>query len=122
MTFRITAIDHVQLAMPVGAEQRAVDFYAGILGLVLEPKPTSLGLRGGCWFRSGNVEIHLGVEDPFTPAKKAHPALRVAGYSELIAALEAAGYPVRVNDEIPGVLRCHVDDPFGNRIELIAQP
>ncbi|MEI8051419.1 MAG: VOC family protein [Actinomycetes bacterium] len=122
MTFWITAIDHVQLAMPVGAEQRAVDFYSGILGLVLEPKPTLLALRGGCWFRSGNVEIHLGVEEPFTPAKKAHPALRVAGYRELVATLEAAGYPVRVNDEIPGVLRCHVDDPFGNRIELIAQP
>lgn len=83
-------------------------------------KPAELAKRGGCWFGSGSVQIHLGVEAEFRPARKAHPALRCRDYGELIARLRAAGVEVKEDDSIPGVRRCHVFDPFGNRIELIA--
>ena len=76
--------------------------------------------RGGGWFQSGNVNLHLGVEEDFRPARKAHPALRCRDYAALLARLQAAGVAVRPASDVPGVLRCHVEDPFGNRIELIA--
>ena len=116
----VTGIDHVQLAMPAGGEGLAESFFAGLLGLERVEKPAALAVRGGCWFRSSTVEVHLGVEEPFTPARKAHVALRVSGYDALVADLEAAGYPVTPSDEVPDVVRCHVSDPFGNRIELIS--
>lgn len=84
------------------------------------PKPRELAERGGCWFESGSVLVHLGVETEFRPAKKAHPAFRCANYSELISRLRAAGIEVKEAEDIPGVTRCHVHDPFGNRIELIS--
>jgi catechol 2,3-dioxygenase-like lactoylglutathione lyase family enzyme len=110
----------VQLAMPAGAEDAARSFYSGILGMTEIPKPAELGLRGGCWFQSGAVQIHLGVEADFRPAKKAHPALGCADYELLTAKLRAAGILVTEADEIPGVRRCHIHDTFGNRLELIA--
>jgi catechol 2,3-dioxygenase-like lactoylglutathione lyase family enzyme len=116
----LTAIDHVQLAMPRGGEAAAEVFYAGLLGLMRVAKPARLATRGGCWFERGAVRLHLGVEDDFRPAKKAHPALLVRGFDELLERLHAAGIAPRMSDEVPGVRRCHVDDPFGNRIELIA--
>jgi catechol 2,3-dioxygenase-like lactoylglutathione lyase family enzyme len=116
----LTGIDHVQLAMPRGGEAAAEAFYAGLLGLVRVAKPPALAVRGGCWFERGPVRIHLGAEDDFRPAKKAHPALVVQGFDELLERLRAAGVTPRMSDEIPGVRRCHVDDPFGNRVELIA--
>jgi catechol 2,3-dioxygenase-like lactoylglutathione lyase family enzyme len=116
----IVAIDHVQLAMPVGEEDRADAFYQGLLGLDRLVKPEPLASRGGCWFGNAHLQLHLGVEADFRPAKKAHPALRVAGLGALAARLEDAGHPVRWDDELPAVRRCYVDDPFGNRIELIA--
>ena len=82
-------------------------------------KPPELAKRGGCWFASGPVQIHLGVEADFRPAQKAHPALRCRDYVELLARLRAAGVEVRDDESIPGVRRCHISDPFGNRIELI---
>jgi len=106
-----TAIDHVQLAMPPGQEQAARIFYAGILGM---------RSRGGCWFQSGDVQIHLGVEADFRPAKKAHPALRCANYDALLMTLRASGIDVYEVADIPGVRRCHIHDCFGNRLELIA--
>ena len=109
-------IDHVQLAIPVGAEPAARAFYVGVLGLTEVPKPTALAARGGAWFEAGITRIHVGVEEPFVPAKKAHPALVISG---LRAFIESSGIDARWSDEIPGVERCHVDDPFGNRIELI---
>jgi len=109
-------IDHVQLAIPEGGEPRARAFYVGALGLTEVPKPAPLAARGGAWFRAGNVEIHVGVEPDFVPARKAHPALVV---DDLRGLVDAASLDVRWNDEIPGKIRCHVDDPFGNRIELI---
>ena len=114
-----TAIDHVQLAMPVGAETTAVGFYQGVLGLRQVPKPPRLAARGGCWFEAGAVRLHLGVDPDFHPARKAHPALRVQGLDRRAQDWAAAGVALRWDDEIPGVRRGYVNDPFGNRIELI---
>jgi len=119
MTFSISRLDHVQLAMPPGREAEAEGFYAGILGMEVLEKPPVLAARGGRWFGSGDVRIDLGVEADFRPAKKAHPALVVEGLDELVAVLGARGIGVRWDEDLPGVRRCHVDDPFGNRIELI---
>lgn len=117
--FEIVRLDHVQLAMPPEGEAEAERFYAGLLGLERVPKPEALAARGGCWFQRGAVQLHLGAEAGFRPARKAHPALVVSGYDALCAKLRAAGVSVRPSEELPGVRRCHVDDPFGNRIELI---
>jgi catechol 2,3-dioxygenase-like lactoylglutathione lyase family enzyme len=113
------AVDHVQLAMPEGGENRARGFYRDLLGMSEVPKPAELAKRGGCWFESGGVQIHLGVEAGFSPAKKAHPALRCSDYESLVQKLLHAGIEVVEANDIPGVGRCHVHDPFGNRIELI---
>ena len=110
----VIAIDHVQLAMPRSRERDAETFYCGVLGLVRVPKPTALAARGGCWFRAGPVEVHLGVEDDFRPARKAHPAFVVRDLDAI-----ATRVTIRWDDELPGVRRGYVDDPFGNRIELI---
>ncbi len=114
-----TAIDHVQLAMPSGKEETARCFYRDLLGMAEIAKPSELAKRGGCWFESGNVQIHLGVEQDFRPAKKAHPALRCTDYPMLIEHLRSQGCEVSEVDDIPGVCRCHIHDPFANRIELI---
>ena len=115
-----TSIDHVQLAMPVGGENAARKFYGEILGMIEIPKPAELAKRGGCWFESGGVQIHLGVEADFRPAKKAHPALRCDQYSKLLDRLRSNGIDASEVYDIPGVRRCHIHDPFGNRIELIS--
>jgi catechol 2,3-dioxygenase-like lactoylglutathione lyase family enzyme len=114
-----TLIDHVQLAMPPGEEEKARAFYADLLGMTELPKPPELARRGGCWFSSADVQLHLGVEQDFRPAKKAHPALRCKDYAALVQRLRDAGIEVNEPDDIPGVRRCHVHDPFGNRLELI---
>jgi catechol 2,3-dioxygenase-like lactoylglutathione lyase family enzyme len=115
-----TTIDHVQLAMPPGDEQKARAFYGGLLGMTEMPKPPELAKRGGCWFESGSVQLHLGVESDFRPAKKAHPALRCRDYLALLQRLLDSGIDVSEPQDIPGVRRCHVHDPFGNRLELIS--
>lgn len=111
----------MQLAIPPGpdAEASAAAFYGGLLGLEPVPKPEPLASRGGCWFRRDAVEVHLGVEDPFRPARKAHPAFVVDDLEGLLTRLDAAGVPARRDTKLPGVERAHVDDPFGNRLELI---
>ena len=120
MGFEIVRLDHVQLAMPPGREAEAEAFYSGLLGLERVPKPQPLAARGGCWFVRGPVAVHLGVEEGFRPARKAHPALVVRDLAALEAVLTAAGVPVRPNpDREPG-RGAYVDDPFGNRIELVA--
>jgi len=113
-------LDHVQLAIPRDGEEKARAFYVGILGFEEIPKPPELAKRGGAWFRIGNVSLHLGVDDPFTPAKKAHPALRCENYEALIHKMTDHGIKV-TPDELPfeGRPHCYVSDPFGNRIELI---
>jgi len=109
-------IDHVQLAMPAGGEDAARAFYATALGIPEVPKPPGLAGRGGCWFEAGAVRVHVGVDGDFHPARKAHPAFVVRDLRELV---ERAGLAVTWADDIPGVVRGHVSDPFGNRIELI---
>jgi catechol 2,3-dioxygenase-like lactoylglutathione lyase family enzyme len=112
----LVGIDHVQLAMPPGGEAEAEGFYSGVLGLTRVPKPSALAMRGGCWFGSGRVRVHLGAEDPFVPAKKAHPAFVVR---DLRAFVRERGLEVAWSDEVPGTVRCHLHDPFGNRLELV---
>jgi catechol 2,3-dioxygenase-like lactoylglutathione lyase family enzyme len=116
---RIRAIEHVQLAMPTGGELSAKRFYEGLLGLPEIPKPPHLAVRGGCWFESTEVKIHLGVEAEFRPARKAHPALLVEDLGALISKLSAAGVEVRADEPLAGFHRAYVNDPFGNRIELM---
>jgi catechol 2,3-dioxygenase-like lactoylglutathione lyase family enzyme len=119
----IVGIDHVQVAAPPGCEQQARAFYGDLLGLSELEKPAPLAGRGGCWFACGAQQLHVGVADPFAPATKAHPALLLrdgAALSALTARLDAAGSPTRPDAELPGIVRAFVDDPFGNRIELVA--
>ena len=111
----VLRLDHVQLAMPPGEEERAVAFYEGLLGIPRVPKPAPLAARGGCWFERGDLKVHLGVEDDFRPARKAHPAFAVSALRDLVERLHAAGVDVRAGDAANQV---YVDDPFGNRIEL----
>jgi trans-aconitate 2-methyltransferase len=115
----IAGLDHVQVAMPAAGEDAARAFYAGALGLAERPKPEPLASRGGCWFRGHDVEIHLGVEGDFRPARKAHVALSVDRLDELAASLTAGGHPVRWDDALAGRRRFYTDDPFGNRLELL---
>jgi catechol 2,3-dioxygenase-like lactoylglutathione lyase family enzyme len=119
MTMR--AYHHVQLAMPAGEEDTAEGFYSGVLGLQRVPKPQHLAARGGCWFRSpdGGVELHLGVEQDFRPARKAHPAFLVGGLGELRARLEDAGAELQDDTQLEGHERFYASDPFGNRLEFI---
>ena len=116
---QVLAIDHVQLAMPAGGEDLARAFYQGVLGVSEQPKPSHLTARGGCWFERGDLKIHLGVEAGFQPARKAHPALLVRDLAALKAAIAAGGYVMRDDEPLEGYDRIYVDDPFGNRIELM---
>jgi catechol 2,3-dioxygenase-like lactoylglutathione lyase family enzyme len=116
----IVGIHHVQLSMPRGEEAAAVDFYAGLLGIPRVAKPPHLEVRGGCWFESGEVRIHLGVDADFSPAKKAHPALLVEDLDALRARLDRAGVAVADDQPLPGFERFYVSDPFGNRLELLS--
>jgi catechol 2,3-dioxygenase-like lactoylglutathione lyase family enzyme len=116
----ITGIDHVQLAMPVGAEELARQFYNGVLGLPEIPKPAILAVRGGVWFQCGATQLHLGADPDFQAAKKAHPALVVADFPAYRALLESRGLTLKPEETVGGRERANLDDPFGNRIELIA--
>lgn len=119
-TLRILSIDHVQIAMPAGEEDKARLFYIEQLGFTEIPKPPDLAKRGGAWFQAGNVHLHLGVEADFRPARKAHPALIVDGLDALIANVQSAGYETDTSQPpLDGYKRAHVFDPFGNRIELM---
>jgi len=115
----VKRLDHVQLAMPAGGEERARAFYRDVLGIPETPKPPELARRGGCWFERGDLRIHLGVEAEFRPARKAHPALIVEDLATLIDTLRAQRYAVRDDEPLEGYHRVYVDDPFGNRIELM---
>lgn len=115
----IVGIDHVQVAIPPGGEDEARRFYGELLGMTEVPKPPALAGRGGCWFTSGAAVLHLGVEEPFAAARKAHPAFLVTDLDALQRSLEAAGAVcVRTDGELPGVRRFHTTDPFGNRLEF----
>jgi catechol 2,3-dioxygenase-like lactoylglutathione lyase family enzyme len=116
------ALDHIQLAAPRGCEDEARRFFGGLLELDELEKPEPLRARGGVWFRLGANELHIGVEEPFAPARKAHPAFRVsAGELDAVAArLTAAGESVEWDDSLPGQRRFYTADPWGNRIEILA--
>jgi catechol 2,3-dioxygenase-like lactoylglutathione lyase family enzyme len=114
----VIGIDHVQLAMPPGGEAAARAFYGGLLGIAEKAKPAELAGRGGAWFEDGAVKIHLGVEQDFRPARKAHPALVVRDLAALVERLRRAGVEV-VRDDLGGTPRVYVSDPFGNRLELM---
>jgi catechol 2,3-dioxygenase-like lactoylglutathione lyase family enzyme len=115
----ITGYDHIQVAIPPGGEAVARSFYGGLLDMVEMPKPPALAARGGCWFASGHAVLHLGVEDPFYPARKAHPAFVVDDLDRLYERVVGAGHLcVRSDGEVPGVRRFHTSDPFGNRLEF----
>jgi catechol 2,3-dioxygenase-like lactoylglutathione lyase family enzyme len=116
---RLAGIDHVLLAMPPGGEEAARRFYAGLLGLREVSKPPPLDAHGGCWFTSDAVDIHLGTEEPFVPARKAHVALLVGDLAGLREVLTAANVDVRDDDAAIGVDRFYAFDPFGNRLELV---
>ena len=115
----ISGLDHVQLACPRGGEDEARRFYGELLGLKEIEKPEALRSRGGVWFECGGQQLHLGVEEPFSPARKAHPALRVGSVAELEALASRLG-EVSWDSELPGFRRFYVSDPFGNRLELLA--
>ncbi len=115
----IVAIDHVQLAMPRGEEEKARLFYMGVLGLGELPKPPDLARRGGAWFASRGVNVHLGVEADFRPAVKAHPAFCVVDLEGIKRRARQGGYRMIKDEPLPGYERIFVYDPFGNRIELM---
>lgn len=116
-------IDHVQLAAPPDCEAEARRFFGELLGLEEIPKPPALARRGGLWFRCGAQQIHIGVEQDFGPAKKAHPALRLvdeAALRSLMSVLANAGVSLQEDNEIVGSARFFADDPWGNRLEFVA--
>lgn len=115
----IVGIHHVQLAAPAGSEDRSRWFYGTVLGLPEVAKPPVLAARGGVWFRSAHVELHLGVEEGFAPARKAHPGLLVDGLEDYARQIESHAVAVEWDDSFPGFRRCYVADPHGNRIELM---
>jgi catechol 2,3-dioxygenase-like lactoylglutathione lyase family enzyme len=117
---KIISFDHIQIAIPSDEEEKARSFYINLLGFTEIPKPSELAKRGGAWFQSGQVQLHLGIEEDFHPARKAHPAFIVDDLDALIAKAQTAGYKTDSSQPpLDGYKRAHVFDPFGNRIELM---
>ena len=117
---KVLSIDHVQIAMPAGGEESARVFYTDVLGFTEIPKPAELAKRGGLWLQSENVQLHLGIEPNFQPARKAHPAFIVDELDSFIAKAESTGFKTDTSQPpLDGFKRAHVFDPFGNRIELM---
>ncbi|MFJ7825871.1 VOC family protein [Psychrobacillus sp. NPDC096623] len=119
MSFVFQSIDHVQLAAPKGSESSARTFYGKILGFTEVEKPELLKKRGGVWFSFGSYQIHIGIEEPFAPAKKAHPAFQIENLEALKAHLYKSEVSFVVDTDLPGADRIYVHDPFGNRIEIL---
>ncbi|MGH2850720.1 MAG: VOC family protein [Solirubrobacteraceae bacterium] len=118
----ISGLDHVQLAAPRGGEAKARWFFGELLGLVEVEKPDSLRARGGVWFTLGAQQLHIGIEDPFAPARKAHPGFRVSTDSldAIAERLTSAGIPVTWDTDLPNDRRFYTSDPFGNRLEFLS--
>jgi catechol 2,3-dioxygenase-like lactoylglutathione lyase family enzyme len=119
VAFSFGPLHHVQLAIPAGGEPACREFWGGVLGMTELDKPPVLAARGGCWFRGGSLEVHLGVEESFAPARKAHPGILVDGLRALADRLVEAGVEVVWDDEFPGHERFYASDPFGNRLEFM---
>lgn len=119
MSFVFQSIDHVQLAAPKGSESTARTFYGEILGFTEVEKPELLKKRGGVWFAFGSYQIHIGIEEPFAPAKKAHPAFQIENLNALKVHLSKSDVSFIVDTDLPGANRIYVHDPFGNRIEIL---
>ncbi|QHS22516.1 glyoxalase [Virgibacillus sp. MSP4-1] len=121
MSFTVKGIDHIQLVAPAGCEEKARGFFSEILGMKEIEKPEMLRKNGGVWFQCGQQEIHIGVEEDFRAARKAHPAFYIQHLSELKEHLEEQGIEVTVDDRLPGYQRFYVADPFGNRLEFLEE-
>lgn len=119
MTFQLERIDHIQLSAPKGSEELAIKFYRDILGFEEVEKPEALKPNGGVWFRNGEISVHIGIEEQFTPMKKAHPAFDVSGIDALHTHLENAGISTKWDSKLPNAKRFYVKDPFSNRIEFL---
>jgi catechol 2,3-dioxygenase-like lactoylglutathione lyase family enzyme len=119
MSFALKKIDHIQLAAPKGCEEAAREFFSGVLGLIEVEKPAELKKRGGVWFEFGTFQLHIGVEEPFSPAKKAHPAFVVENIEGLKGHLREKDILFTADAALPGAYRIHVHDPFGNRLEFL---
>ena len=119
MNFHYEQLDHVQLAAPKDGEEEARKFYEGLLGFSEIEKPENLKRRGGVWFSNGVIPIHIGIEEPFQPAKKAHPAIRVKNIEEMKKYLDEKRVVYQVDMELPGANRFYLYDPFGNRLEFL---
>ena len=117
--FNFVGLHHVQLSIPAGGEAESRTFWGTILAMTELVKPAVLAARGGCWFRGGGVEVHLGVEEDFTPARKAHPAMLVTDLSALATHLQTSGIKVSWDENFPGFSRFYSSDPFGNRLEFL---
>ena len=118
MPVGVTGIDHVQLAAPRGCEPAAREFFGRLLGLEEIEKPEPLRSRGGCWFRVGSRQLHIGVEEDFRPATKAHPAFAVEDVEKTLTALTSAGVVCKWDDAHDGIRRFYAPDPWGNRLEF----
>jgi catechol 2,3-dioxygenase-like lactoylglutathione lyase family enzyme len=115
----IKRIDHIQLAAPIGSENEARSFFQGVLSLNEVEKPHELKKNGGVWFSNGHVHIHVGIEEPFLPAKKAHPAFEVSDIEALASHISDKGVSIQHDVRLPGAKRFYVSDPFGNRLEFL---
>jgi catechol 2,3-dioxygenase-like lactoylglutathione lyase family enzyme len=115
----VCGLHHIQIAIPSGKEAAAREFYRDVLGLTEVPVPASVAHLAAAWFERGTLRVHLGVDPDFHPAKKAHPAFLVTGLDQIVQRLERAGVSIVQADAVTGFKRCHIFDPFGNRIELI---
>ena len=116
---RPPAIHHVNIVMPTGGEAAARAFYGDLLGFQELPKPAAMAGRGGVWFATETIDLHVGVDPDFRPARKAHVAYEVRGLDGLRRRVEALGYPTHDDVPLPGYRRFHTEDPFGNRVELL---
>ncbi|WP_409304332.1 VOC family protein [Peribacillus sp. SCS-155] len=119
MSFMFESIHHIQLAAPKGSEEAARKFFGGILGFKEIEKPDLLKARGGVWFGFGAYQIHIGIEEPFSPVKKAHPGFSVKNLESLKLHLKHHDIPFIEDDKLPGTNRIYVSDPFGNRMEIL---
>lgn len=119
MTFQLKHIDHIQLSAPRDSEETAREFYTNLLGFEEEEKPEALKKNGGVWFRKGSIAIHIGIEDPFTALKKAHPAFEVTNIDLLQKHLEQEGVSTTWDTKLPNARRFYTKDPFENRLEFL---